>query len=207
MAIIQFMLIMALLFSSCSGTERRDEKIIEAKENLGNNFVVKVDSTFPKDAEEGLLEDAETIYECFGKVFRRYYFEDYEKGPDWLGGIYDVDKDHFTIYIVGDLETGRDSLKRLLGRSDFEVKQALYSYKQLRVLHKNLNSFRSQKENKTLCMEIGFHGSQLSEKDNRIYVHLICCDELHINKFREYVSDDDCILFREYDPNAPIIAE
>lgn len=204
MAIFRFILIMALLFSSCS--ERRNKKTITAKEELENDMVVKTDSTFPIDAEEEVLEE-ETIYECFGKVFRRYYFENYEKGPDWLGGIYDVDKNHFTIYIVGDLEAGRDSLKRLLGRSDFEVKQALYSYKHLRILHKELNSFRSQEENKTLCMEIGFHGSRLSEKDNRIYARLICCDKLHINKFKEYVSDDACILFREYDPNAPIIAE
>lgn len=202
MVIIQFLLIMALLFSSCSGNVRSDEKIIEAKENLENDFVVKVDTTSPDDVAE-----EESIYKCYGKVFRRYYFGDYEKSPDWLGGVLNVDEKYFTIYIVGDLEAGRDSLRRMLGRSDFKIEQALYSYKHLRAIYNKLTLFHNLEENKNLCMEIGFLSSLLSEKDNRIYVSLICCDELHINKFRKYVSDDDCILFREYDPNAPIIAE
>lgn len=200
MVICRFILILNLLFCSCS--ERSGKETTIVKEELKNDIVVEVNSTFPKDTTE-----EESIYECFGKAFRDYYFEGYEKSPDWLGGISDVDERHFTVYIVGDLEAGRNHLKKILGRSDFEVEQALYSYKHLKTIYNKLTSFRFQEENKDLCEDIGFLSSLLSEKDNRIYVYLTCCDELHIHKFREYVSDEACILFIEYDPDAPIIAD
>ena len=43
-----------------------------------------------------------------------------------FGGIYEADQYNFVIYVVGDLTDGKMLLNRMLGRTDFNVKPALF---------------------------------------------------------------------------------
>ena len=57
---------------------------------------------------------------------------------------------------------------------------------------------------KNICKEIGFRYCSLSEKENRIFVYLDDCNDLSISKFKEYIVNDSCIIFRQYE-NVPVI--
>ena len=65
-------------------------------------------------------------------------------------------------------------------------------------------SFTMKEKNKIICKEIGFRYCSLSEKENRIFVYLDDCNDLSISKFKEYIVNDSCIIFRQYE-NVPVI--
>ena len=74
----------------------------------------------------------------------------------YLGGIYEADQYNFVIYVVGDLTDGKMLLNRMLGRTDFNVKPALFSYRHLRRMNDSILSFTMREKNKNIRKEIGF---------------------------------------------------
>lgn len=186
-------LVAVLSLCCCSGVTKKESNLTPA---------MKTDSVVFNG-----LPDEESIYDRFRKVFGHCYRTDYKSCPHWFGGISDANKYDFSVYVVGDIKTGKEELEKMLDRSDFKVKQALYSYKHLREMSDSLSSFMKDEKNKNFCKEIGFRFFSLSEKDNRIYVYLDHCRDEYINKFKKYMANDPCILFKPYENNAFIIAD
>ena len=145
-----------------------------------------------------------SVYDCFRDTFGYYYRTKYESLPDCLGGVYDTDLYNFIIYVVGDLEEGKMLLNKMFGRTYFSVKPAFFSYKYLRRMNDSVLSFTMKEKNNNICKEIGFRYCSLSEKENRIFVYLDDCNDLSISKFKEYIVNDSCIIFRQYE-NVPVI--
>lgn len=172
----------------------RDYHILSGEFRLGNE-------------EDRVINDMtikKSVYDCFRDTFGYYYRTKYESLPDCLGGVYDTDLYNFVIYVVGDLEEGKMLLNKMLGRTDFSVKPAFFSYKYLRRMNDSVLSFTMKEKNKNICKEIGFRYCSLSEKENRIFVYLDDCNDLSISKFKEYIVNDSCIIFRQYE-NVPVI--
>lgn len=184
---------MMFLFCCCSGVTKKDSK---------NNHAVEIDNVVVND-----IPDEESVYDRFRSVFGRYYRTDYKDLPDWFGGTSEANKYNLVIYVVGDTKTGKEALEKMLDRSDFKVKQALFSYKHLRVINDSISSFIKNKKNKIINKEIGLSFSSLSEKDNRIYVYLDDCNNLFVDKFKEYVVNDNSIIFKQYENDAIIVAD
>ncbi len=46
-----------------------------------------------------------------------------------------------------------------------------------------------------------------SEEENCVTVWLEKADSLTIARFKRDILDDDCLVFKQYDPNQPVIAE
>lgn len=82
-----------------------------------------------------------SVYDSFINTFGDYYRTEYDSLPDCLGGIYDADQYNFVIYVVGDLTDGKVLLNKMLGRTDFNVKPALFSYRHLRRMNDSILSF------------------------------------------------------------------
>lgn len=181
-----------LLFCCCSGLTNKDSKInsIIKNDSVINDMVIK-----------------KSVYDSFINMFGDYYRAEYDSLPDLLGGIYDADQYNFVIYVVGDLTDGKIFLNKMLGRTDFNVKPALFSYRHLRRMNDNILSFTMREKNKNICKEIGFRFCSLSEKENRIFVYLDDCNNLSISKFKEYIANDSCIIFRQYENDPVIIAD
>ena len=121
-----FLLLAALFLSACSDTSRSDTPT-ESKV-----IVEPLDSSQPKvtdSVEPEIPPPPEDVYASYRQAFSHYYHrEGWASCPPWLGGIANIDVNHFTVYIVGDLEAGRDSLEKRLQRSDFQVKLARFSF-------------------------------------------------------------------------------
>ena len=79
-----------------------------------------------------------------------YYRTEYDSLPDFLGGIYDADQYNLVIYVVGDLTDGKILLNKMLGRTDFNVKPALFSYRHLRRMNDSILSFTMREKNKNI---------------------------------------------------------
>lgn len=157
--------------------------------------------------DNGVINDMaikKSVYDSFRDTFGDYYRTEYDSLPGFLGGIYEADQYNFVIYVVGDLTDGKMLLNRMLGRTDFNVKPALFSYRHLRRMNDSILSFTMREKNKNIRKETGFRFCSLSEKENRIFVYLDDCNDLSISKFKEYIANDSCIIFRQYE-NVPFI--
>lgn len=181
-----------LLFCCCSGSTNKDSKInsIIKNDSVINDMVIK-----------------KSVYDSFINTFGDYYRTEYDSLPDFLGGIYDADQYNLVIYVVGDLTDGKILLNKMLGRTDFNVKPALFSYRHLRRMNDSILSFTMREKNKNIRKETGFRFCSLSEKENRIFVYLDDCNNLSISKFKEYIANDSCIIFRQYENDPVIIAD
>lgn len=179
-----------MLFCCCSGSTNKDSKI--------NSIIKKNDSVM----DDMVIK--KSVYDSFIDTFGDYYRTEYESLPDCLGGIYDMDRYNFVIYVVGDLIDGKNFLNKMLGRTDFKVKPAFFSYKYLRMMNDSILSFTRKEKNKNICKETGFRFCSFSEKENRIFVYLVDCNNSSISKFKEYIANDSCIIFRQYE-NVPVI--
>lgn len=201
-----FLLLAALFLSACSDTSRSDtpteSKVIV--EPLDSSQLKVTDSVEPE-----IPPPPEDVYASYRQAFSHYYHrEGWASCPPWLGGIANIDVNHFTVYIVGDLEAGRDSLEKRLQRSDFQVKLARFSFGHLMLTLDSIGYFfHVRKDGASVRKETGYYGAGLDERKNRINVTLKYCDESHIAKFREVVSDDSCILFWQHVEVTEVIAE
>lgn len=83
-----------MLFCCCSGSTNKDSKI--------NSIIKKNDSVM----DDMVIK--KSVYDSFIDTFGDYYRTEYESLPDCLGGIYDVDRYNFVIYVVGDLIDGKN---------------------------------------------------------------------------------------------------
>lgn len=109
--------------------------------------------------DNGVINDMaikKSVYDSFRDTFGDYYRTEYDSLPGFLGGIYEADQYNFVIYVVGDLTDGKMLLNRMLGRTDFNVKPALFSYRHLRRMNDSILSFTMREKNKNIRKEIGF---------------------------------------------------
>ena len=109
--------------------------------------------------DNGVINDMaikKSVYDSFRDTFGDYYRTEYDSLPGFLGGIYEADQYNFVIYVVGDLTDGKMLLNRMLGRTDFNVKPALFSYRHLRRMNDSILYFTMREKNKNIRKEIGF---------------------------------------------------
>ena len=174
-----------------------------------HNYILSGEFRLGKEDDSVINDMAikKSVYDSFINTFGDNYRTEYDSLPDFLGGIYDADQYNFVIYVVGDLTDGKILLNKMLGRTDFNVKPSLFSYRHLRRMNDSILSFTMREKNKNICKETGFRFCSLSEKENRIFVYLDDCNNLSISKFKEYIANDSCIIFRQYENDLVIIAD
>lgn len=103
--------------------------------------------------DDSIINDTtieKSVYDCFIDTFGYYYRTEYESLHDYIGGIYDTDQYNFVIYIAGNHRNAKILLNKILGRIDFKVKPASFSYKHLRRMNDSLVSFTMKEKNKVL---------------------------------------------------------
>lgn len=194
-AYLSFLLLAFLSFSCTRNPEPQKVEQPQVFVAEKDEAVETVLDTVPPSAES-------SISDLFVQHFGRKYTRAYRELPDYYGGVRVRRYKKYTFYVVGDMEKARDSLELLLKTSYFDMKPCRFSYKHLRIVFDSIRYASPLLEIQNSIRSFSF-----SEEENCVTVWLEKADSLTIARFKRDILDDDCLVFKQYDPNQPVIAE
>jgi streptogrisin B len=179
------------LILMCSGCTHDSSAGVKSDGNItGTNNIPAADTDSIDDpAQEYSVMSYEKLMDSYtDKTDETSY-------PDYYGGSYIDDEGNYNVYIKGNAAQTKNvsrEIEKIIGSSDFVIKEATYSYNELESVMDTLNTYQQNYDNEVSRNFLVYY---LSDRNNEVVVELNNMGAEQIRLFKENVLDSPCITF------------